>query len=158
MILLGAISWELRPLPTTLHPFAATDLSAGTTVEDAVLEWREIPAGVMPEIGEVTGHLVTEVAAGTPLVPALLSLEPEMPAGWWAFEVPVPSGTEPGNEVRLVVNVRLEPRVVPGLVVRLLGTSSLNGPTALVAVPESEVGAAAASLADGSLRTLVGGG
>ena len=82
---------------------------------------------------------------------------PQVPIGWWGIEVPVPAGVVPGTEVRLVVDVRSDPKVIPGRVIRLLGDDSLEGTTALVAIEEARVGAAAAAVADGSLRTLVGG-
>jgi len=158
LILVGAVAWEVRPVPTELRPYLAIAVEAGTEVTEDLVEWREVAAGVIPEPAELSGHFVASLPAGIPLFAGLAAPEPTIPDGWWALEVPIPTGTPPGSRVRLVVDVRLEPRVVPGLVIRLVGTDGIDGPTALVAVPESEAGPAAASLADGSLRTLVGGG
>jgi hypothetical protein len=58
--------------------------------------------------------------------------------------------------VRLVVDVRTAPRVVPGLVVETTSGGSFEGDSGLVAIPELEAGAAAAALADASLTVLVG--
>lgn len=157
LILVAALAWELRPTPTELRPFIANEVEAGDAVTGDVLDWREVPVGLLPDLVDPTGTFVAEFAAGTPLVEGMFNSEPELPTGWWAIEVPVPAGTSAGTEVRLVVDVRLDPRVVPGLVIRLTGEDTIDGLRALVAVPEADVGAAAAALADGSLRTLVGG-
>lgn len=156
LIFLAAVVWEIRPIPHDRRAFIAADVAAGEAVSEDVLEWREVPVGVLPELAEPTGVFVADFVTGTPLVAAMLAAEPAMPVGWWGIEVPVPGGTSVGTEVRLVVDVRLEPKVIPGLVIRIVGEDSLAGLTALVAIPEAEVGAAAAALADGSLRTLVG--
>jgi hypothetical protein len=116
-----------------------------------------VASGVLPSFDQPAGHFVADFAAGMPLVPGMLVEEPNVPEGWWAVEVPVPEGTNTGTEVRLVVDVRLDPKVIPGVVIRILGDDNIQGTSALVAVPESDVGATAAALADGSLRTLVGG-
>jgi hypothetical protein len=157
LIFVAAVAWEVRPVPHDRRAFIAVDVQAGESVAEGVLEWREVPVGVLPELAEPNGVFVADFVTGTPLVAAMLAAEPAMPAGWWGVEVPVPNGTSVGTEVRLVVDVRLEPKVIPGLVIRIVGEDSLAGLTALVAIPEGEVGAAAAALADGSLRTLVGG-
>ena len=156
-IFLAAVVWEIRPVPHDSRAFIKTDVQAGDSLSPDVLEWREVPVGVLPELAEPSGIFVANFAAGTPLLQSMLAAEPAMPSGWWGIEVPVPGGTSVGTDVRLVVDVRLEPKVIPGLVIRIVGEDSLTGLTALVAVPEAEVGAAAAALADGSLRTLVGG-
>lgn len=149
--------WETRPVPHDSRAFIKTDVQAGDSLSPDVLEWREVPVGFLPELAEPNGIFVANFTAGTPLVQSMLAAEPAMPPGWWGIEVPVPGGTSVGTEVRLVVDVRLEPKVIPGVVIRIVGEDSLTGLSALVAVPEAEVGAAAAALADGSLRTLVGG-
>lgn len=157
LILLAAVLWEIRPVPRELRPFTALPVSAGEMISAETIDWREVPAGVLPELAEPKGTFVADFTAGIPLVAGMLEDEPAMPSGWWGIEVPVPAGTSSGTVVRLVVDVRLDPRVIQGLVIRILGEDSLEGLKALVAVPESEVGAAAAALADGSLRTMVGG-
>ncbi|MGI8518586.1 MAG: hypothetical protein ACR2ME_09650 [Acidimicrobiia bacterium] len=157
LILLAAMAWEIRPVSQERRPFLAAAVSAGDGVTTDQIDWRDVPVGVLPELAEPGGTFVADFSAGTPLVASMLAAEPAMPDGWWGIEVPVPAGTSAGTDVRLVVDVRQEPRVIAGLVIRIVGEDSFDGLTALVAVPESEVGAAAAALADGSLRTLVGG-
>jgi hypothetical protein len=86
----------------------------------------------------------------------MLDAAPLIPTGWWGVSVPVPEGSLPGLEVRLVVDVRGSPRVVPGLLIRTFEEATIEGSTALVAIPESEAGAVAAALADSALSVLIG--
>jgi hypothetical protein len=156
ILLVGASLYlELRPTPSIEHPFAGADLTAGSDNSDAVLDWRSIPIGVLPET-ILDGFLLVDVEAGQPLVPAMLDDAPLIPTGWWAVSVPVPEGSLPGVEVRLVVDVRGAPRVVPGLLIRTFEEATIEGSTALVAIPEGEAGAVAAALADSALSVLVG--
>ena len=156
LILLMAVGWELRATPTELRAYLARDVAAGEEVSDEVLEWRRVPIGILPEHPSPTGLFLVDVTRGMPLVPSVLGEASPLPEGWWSLEVPIPDGTAAGVDVRLVVDVRSAPKIIPGIVVRLLEANAIDGARALVAIPEAEVGAAAAALADGSLRTLVG--
>jgi hypothetical protein len=156
LILLLGVLWEFRSTPTELRPYLARDVAAGEEVSAADLEWRRVPIGVLPEFAAPRGLFLVDLKRGAPLTASALGEANPVPAGWWSLEVPVPAGTTAGVEVRLVVDVRVAPRVIPGIVVRLLPSDSIDGLTALVAIPETEGGAAAAALADGSLRTLIG--
>ena len=117
--------------------------------------FRSIPIGVLPET-VVEGILVVDVESGHPLLPDMLNAAPLIPAGWWGLTVPVPEESLPGSEVRLVVDVRGAPRVVPGLLIRTFDETTIEGTTGLVAIPEGEAGAVAAALADSALSVLVG--
>ena len=150
-----AVAWEFRAAPTDLRPYLARDVAAGEEVGQEDIEWRPVPAGFLPDVSP-SGIFLVDLERGTPLIRSVVGEANPLPEGWWSLEVPVPEGTSAGIDVRLVVDVRAAPRVIPGFVVRLLGANSLEGNTALVAIPEAEVGAAAAALADGSLRTLIG--
>jgi hypothetical protein len=155
-LLIGAsLYFELRPVPSIEYPFAAADLTAGSDIAGAEVVWRSIPIGVLPET-VLEGFLLVDVGSGQPLVPAMLDASPQIPTGWWGLTVPVPVGSVPGSEVRLVVDVRGLPRVVPGLLIRIFEEATIEGTTALVAIPEGEAGAVAAALADSALSVLVG--
>lgn len=147
--------FEIRPQPGVLHPFAARDLSAGSELDEHSISWRRVPQGLLPSV-EIHGVLRIDVAAGEALTPSMIGGQPVAPDGWWALEMPVPAGTPNGAEVRLVVDVRTSPRVIPGLVIRMIDSDGFDGAMGLVAVPESEVGAAAAAAADSTLEVLVG--
>lgn len=150
-----SLYFELRPTPTVDHPFAGADLVAGADIAQAEISWLPVPVGVMPQT-VLEGFLLVDVASGQPLMPSMLDAAPSIPTGWWAISVPVPEGSIPSTEVRLVVDVRGTPRVVPGLLIRSFEESTIEGTTALVAIPEGEAGAVAAALADGALSVLVG--
>lgn len=156
ILLVGSsLYFELRPTPSVQHPFARADLEAGTEITEAGVVFRSIPIGVLPET-VVEGILVVDVESGHPLLPDMLNAAPLIPAGWWGLTVPVPEESLPGSEVRLVVDVRGAPRVVPGLLIRTFDETTIEGTTGLVAIPEGEAGAVAAALADSALSVLVG--
>ena len=128
---------------------------AGADLTQAPISWLPVPIGVLPET--VFGRfLLVDVRFGTAASAGDVRLRPFHPEGWWAISVPVPEGSIPGTEVRLVVDVRGTPRVVPGLLIRSFDETTIEGTTALVAIPEGEAGAVAAALADGALSVLVG--
>jgi hypothetical protein len=156
ILVVGAsLYFELRPTPSVDHPFAGADLAAGSDIKLATIDWRPVPIGVIPET-VLDGFLLVDVEAGQPLVPSMLDAAPPIPAGWWGVSVPVPEGSRPGSEVRLVVDIRGTPRVVPGLLIRIFAEATIEGSTALVAIPETEAGSVAAALADSALSVLVG--
>jgi SAF domain-containing protein len=155
LIIATSLYLELRPTPTVEHPFAATDIAAGTDVTTAHIEWRSVPIGVLSST-TLEGYLLVDLNAGEPFLPSLLGSAPTIPNGWWGLSVPVPTGSVAGSEVRLVVDVRGSPRVVPGVLIRTFEETTIEGTTALVAIPEDEAGAVAAALADGALSVLVG--
>ncbi|MDP3984376.1 MAG: hypothetical protein Q8Q52_05125 [Acidimicrobiia bacterium] len=155
LVTLLALWFELAPDSVVRHPYARVDLPAGRVLDASDFEMRAIPAGVLPAVG-LQGILTAPIEAGDPLTPALVGGAPLIPPGWWALEVPVPGGTTAGIEVRLVVDASGMPRVVPGIVVRLLGEDTFEGHSALVAVPEAEAAAAAAAVSQGTLTVLVG--
>jgi hypothetical protein len=64
ILLVGAsLYFELRPTPTVDHPFAGVDLTAGSDITAAVIDWRSIPIGVLPETA-LEGFLLVNVASG----------------------------------------------------------------------------------------------
>jgi hypothetical protein len=156
ILLVGSsLYFELRPTATVRHPVAASDLVAGIELTEGDVSWTEIPAGVLPQT-TIAGILLVDVDAGEAIVPSMLGSAPSIPSGWWGLSVPVPEASIPGSEVRLVVDVRGVPRIVPGLLIRTFDEATIEGTTALVAIPEAEAGAVATALADGALSVLVG--
>jgi hypothetical protein len=156
LVVVIAIWFEIAPDPSVLHPFAHSDMAAGTEVTPSDFDQRPIPPGVLPEV-HPDGVLTINIASGDPLVPAMVSQAPVVPAGWWALDVPVPAGVGAGTEVRLLVQEEAT-RVVVGLIVRIQESDSFEGNVALVAVPEADAAAAAAAVAQGRAAVLVGSG
>jgi hypothetical protein len=154
-LVLAALWFELAPEPTVLHPFARVAMSPGEAVTPAKVEMRAIPPGLLTPV-EVGGSLIGPLAAGEPLTPSVLGSPPAIPEGWWALEVTLPAGVPAGSEVRLVLDSDGVTRVVNGVVVRSGSPEDFNQPTALIAIPEPEVGPAAAAVMRGSLAVLVG--
>ena len=157
MIVVVAVWFEVAPDATVLHPFAKSDLAAGTAVTPTHFEQRPVPPGVLPEVSP-EGVLTVAVASGEPLVPAMVRRIPVVPEGWWALDVPVPAGVGAGTEVRLLVDQAESARVVVGLIVRIQESDSFEGNLALVAVPEADAAAAASAVAQGTAAVLVGSG
>ena len=93
---------DLRPAPVVEYPFAADVIGIGETV--GALTWRDVPAGVLPEwTAPVGGVAVTEIPAGAPLIPSLVSTI-TVPEGWWAVSLPLPQPVAPGTPVRVAVD------------------------------------------------------
>ena len=154
-VLIVAVWLELAPTPTVFHPFARTALAAGHALDGDDFEMRPIPSGIFPP-AEVKGVLTAPLRAGDPLTASMVGDIPQIPAGWWGLDVPVPAGVTNGSEVRLMINDGDLPRMVPGMVVRHQQSDDFDGPMALVAIPEGEAAVTAAAVNQGNVEVLVG--
>jgi len=155
LLLLGALAWDLRGPALEVRPFAARALAAGEAVDASAVEWREVPAGLLPST-DLTGAVVAvDLAVGDPLLPALLGTRVAVPNGWW--EVPVAVGTHAaaGDSVMLVITD--PPSTVEGLVVspQQGDAYSLDYRPAVVAVPAEAAALVASAAAQGSLVAAV---
>jgi len=157
LVLLGAAWIELRGSPEVLHPFAAEELSAGLALDEASLEWRKVPSGLLAPVA-LDGVLQRPVEAGSPVLPADLALgRPPIPSGWWAVEVPLPARAAAGQGVQLVLLGR-QGSTVAGIVVEprpptdAFDFGDLPG---LVAVPAEDAPLVAAAALDGALAVLI---
>lgn len=144
---------EFRPTRAVLHPFVARTVPAGAAPE---VEWREIPAGLlpMPDLSAgVASHALNE---GEPLTPSDLVPRSAAPDGWWALAVEMPAMVAPGTDVQLVVTTG-RGATVPGVVLSADPSESSFGgtPTALVAVPGERAQEVVAAAADRSLAVLI---
>jgi hypothetical protein len=154
-LVVAALWFELTPEPTVLHPFARASMNPGEALTLAKVEMRPVPPGLLTPV-EVGGILTGPIAAGEPLTPSVLGSAPSIPEGWWALELPVPSGVPAGSAVKLAVESDGRLRVVSGIVVRTGSPEDFDQPTALIAIPEQEVGPAAAAAMRGSVAVVVG--
>lgn len=157
LVVVAAGAWELRPRPQVSHPFAATDLPAGTVLSADSFERRLVPAGLLPVV-EPTGTLLHALEDGEPLLPSHLA-GVAIPEGWWAVEVPVPAGATPGMLVKVVVvsSDGRPPLTSDGVVSSVGSTDSLNENLALVAVPADNAEAIASAALVGELAVLFTG-
>lgn len=164
-LLVVVATWlDVRPEPMVSHPFAAVDLAAGATLDNAMVEWRSIPAGFLPVLEKPKGIILRSVPAGEPLVPSVLSTQRvAVPAGWWSMEVHLPAGAFPGQRVQIIVlgpTPDDPPLSVLGLVI--VPPPSDQDPLAiepqpgLVAVPGELAAITAAAIADGSVSAILG--
>ncbi len=162
LVLMAAIWLDIRPADTVLYPVARTDLPAGTELDDRSIEWRPLPAGVLPP-PVVDGRLIRPVAAGEPLRASDLASDvAAAPTDWWSLELALPTGVVAGQPLRLVV-LPVQgvdpPDPIPAIVVAPgrpgsgLGGGATRG---LVAVPPEQAGVAAAAAAENRVTILIG--
>lgn len=155
-LIVGALWLDLRPSPDVDHPFLAADVPAGAPIEARDIDWRSVPANILPVV-EPDGIAAADIPAGTPLVPALLTTAPAIPTGWFALEIPVPDLATPGTSVRIVVDAQ---SWIDGVVIALADGSGdflSQGRNALVAIPGDAVAAVADAAGRGQVTVLLGG-
>jgi hypothetical protein len=163
LLIITAAWMDLRPQPTSLQPFAAADLDPGVILEDAMIEWRSAPIGLLPPLQDPQGVILRRVAAGEPLVPSVLSTQRiPTPEGWWTMEVQLPAGAVPGQELQLILlpaGPDDNPRPVPGLVIAPAPEGdplAIEEPPGLVAVPAESATIAATAVAEGRVAVILG--
>jgi hypothetical protein len=147
---------DVRGDPTDLRPFAATDIAAGSPIQPEMVEYRAVPTGLLPEVNLV-GFTLNSVRAGDPITQALLTNRGSVPDGWWAIEMPVPSGVSPGTELRVAIETDAG-TVVPAVVIGVAAPEAPDGwseKTALVAVPSDRAAEVATALARAGVSVLV---
>ncbi len=159
-LLIVIAAWiDLRPTDTVLYPFAAADLKAGSAIDAAVIEWRDVPRGLLPPAPPTDGTVRVAIVRGEPITPSIVSGDrPSVPGGWWALSTIVPDTVVPGQEVQLVVT-GATPRAYPGIVIEPPPPAdplAYRDPIGLVAVPADSAVAVAAATADGAISVLVG--
>ncbi len=156
LVVIGAFWLELRPTATVLHPFAAEELPAGTPLNEAPVDWREIPSGLLPPV-DTSGVLHRPVASGSPILPADVGggAVSAVPEGWWGIELPLPTLATPGRSVQIVV-LSERTRSVAGVVLEQQeGLDPFGLPTGLVAIPAEDAVGVAAAAAEGRVAVLV---
>ena len=155
LLLIGALAWDLRGPAIELRPFIARSLEAGEAVDASAVEWREVPAGLLPSPDLAGATAAVDLAPGDPLVDAVLSRAVAVPAGWWKVPVAIGPYAAPGDSVMLVITD--PPATVEGLVVspQQGDAYSLDYRPAVVAVPADSAARVAAAAAAGALVAAV---
>ncbi|MDP8958908.1 MAG: hypothetical protein M3N51_06860 [Actinomycetota bacterium] len=164
LIVVAAVAVELRRPATTLHPFLKVAVTGGESLGEEAIEWREVPAGLLP-LPELSGAVAARAApAGEPLLPSSVAVEGQaaVPENWWALPLALPPRAFPGDPVQLVVvpiDPLEEPLSVPGLVVERAVDSddpfAPSEPAGLVAVPGEASASVAAAAAEGRVMVTV---
>ena len=158
LILAGAAWLEFRQPALVLHPSATEPVPVGVSIEEASIEWREIPTGLLPP---VSGQGVTRrrVPSGHPLLPADIDSATQLvPDGWWALEVQLTDRAQVGQQVQLVVMTPAGTSAVPGVVLEASDRGSgldFGESLGLVAVPPEEAVSVAVASVEGRLAVLV---
>jgi hypothetical protein len=145
---------DLRGTPTQRHPYVTAAVAAGETIDDSVLQWRDLPAGVLPEIDLTNPVAARDLGAGEALLPGDLAAPPAVPSGWWAIPLPMPGDPAPGTAVRIVLTDTST--TIDGVVVAGPVHNGFN-PRAegLAAIPGEHAAAVAAAAIDQHLVVLI---
>lgn len=153
--LIAAVSlWiEFRPDTMGPHPFAMSEISAGTAVEESNTEMRMVPVGTFAavELGEVAR---LTIKAGDPVLASQLGEEGEAaPQGWWSLEMPLPVGSRPGDAARIVL---LDSDVVAeAVVIEDPDQDPLGSGTGLVAVEAERAADVARAAGEGRAVVMI---
>jgi len=154
IIVVAAFAWDLRSGRTEPFPFAATDVAAGTSLTEDLVEWRPVPTGLLVAPDLAATRAKVAIPRGTPLTDALVTTAPAIPPGWWSVPVALSSDLTEGTSVRLVLTD--DGRTVPGMIAAAAVPDELGGPAVgLVAVPEEAAADVAAASARGTVVVLV---
>jgi hypothetical protein len=148
-------SWfELRPVPTTGHPFAVDTIPRGTTVDSTNTEMRAATKGLFDPIPDDVVAL-RDIAAGEPILRSAVG-ESAVPDDWWAVSLELPPAAASGDRVRLVI---LDTgQVVEGRVVTGPGLDPLQTGLGAVAMPGEEAPVVAAAAMEGRVAVMVSTG
>ncbi len=162
VLVIGALWVELRHTEFVAHPFADAPIAAGSPLDPSLFVTRPVPPGLLETV-TVAGTARHAIAAGEPLTEG--AIDPDgvsIPPGWWTVEVSLPTETEPGDEVRLVlgpVDVDGEPTLIDGIAVRTPAPTSdpfgFEARLGLVAIPDGQAAEVASAVGDRRITVLV---
>ncbi len=163
LLVMMAVWLDLRPEPTERRPFAAVDLAEGTVIEKEMIDWKAVPADLLPDPGDPVGTVSRSVAAGEPLVSSAVARDRvAAPPGWWTLEITLPHGTYPGQSVHLVVLsdvINEPPEAISGMVIAPAPPRdplAMEDVPGLVAVPAESAVRAAAAAAESAVTVILG--
>ena len=149
-----AVLVDLKGSETELAPFAGDDVPAGALLTDSVVDWREVPRGLLPPAsleGKVTAHAI---GRGEPITQTALTDHQPPPDGWWSVELPLPDNASPGRAARVVVSD--PPMATDGLVVSIARSGAFDrGTSGLVSIPADAADAVARAAARGNVVVLL---
>lgn len=150
-VIAAAAYMDITGPPNESYPFVAEDVRSGEAV---VVDWREVPRGVLPRHGETSGVAGQSLTAGTPLVRGLLRPPTATPPDWWAVEVELPASAVAGGDV--MITTRSPQLQVVGTVVTPATSSGFGSVSpGLVAFPPDQAATVATALAEHRATILV---
>jgi len=150
VIVVAALYLDLSGPPTEPYPFTAQPVAAGDPIS---IEWRRVPAGLLPPPEALPETADRALAAGTPLVPGVVIGRSRVPDGWWALDADLPDSAAPGRPV--LVAIHDGGPAVTGVVLEAAGAGSFGSVTpGVIAVPPDHAAAVAAALAQSRASVL----
>lgn len=153
VIVAAALVYEFAPRPEERRPFAARTVAAGTLLTDADIEWRDVPAGLLPA-ADLSLATAVALRPGDPIVASVLTAGPSIPEGWWSVPLPLPPEVAPGTAARLITGTAEE--WTDGVVISPpVADPYAPTPTGQVAVPEAAAARIAAAAASGDVVVLL---
>ena len=147
---------DLTGPPAELRPFAIDDIEVGAKIDQSSVEYREVPAGILPEVATLN-YAAISIAAGEPVTATATTDRVPLPDGWWAIEIPTPSGVLPGTELRLIVDDEFG-TVAPALVLSVGSQSESDAwseDLSMVAIPADQAASVASAKSLGTLTVLI---
>jgi len=153
LVVLGAVWVELRPDPSVEHPFATEEIVAGTEIGDWNTKPQRVPAGMLEPV-TVGGVALTDIAPGDPILASSIGdHDEEIPDGWWAIEIPLPTSARPGDRAEMVL---LDTgSAVPAVVVVGVTDDPLGSGLGSVAVSGEQAAEVAAAAANGRVAVMI---
>ncbi len=152
LLVVAGFALETRGAATERYPFAAVTVAPGTSVESLV-EWRDVPAGLLPRWdGPIVGVAAVGIAAGDPVLPSATASF-SVPADWWSVAVPLPQPAAPGTPIRLMLDE------MGGFVEGVLLDGGIDDgfqTIGMVAFPPSDAPQVATAVTDSALVVMVG--
>lgn len=140
-------------MQTVPHPFAVDTVGVGDVVDETQVIWRDVPAGLFDSVRlPITASRL--IVAGEPVLVGGATESPDtgIPDGWWAIEVEIPAGADPGMRVRIIT----PSGGVEGLIVEVRD-GDFGERSGLVAVPGGAADTVATAVLDATVAVLVGG-
>lgn len=154
-VLVVALALELSGRQSIQHPFAVHDIAAGATITHGDVEWRPVPAHLLPMPDLTNPVAAHDVAKGEPLRPSDVAPGSLVPPGWWSLPLVLPPSAVPGVAVRIVV-LGDPTATVEGIVVAASESDAFSMADAgLVAVPESHANLIAGAAAEDRIMILL---
>jgi hypothetical protein len=153
LIASGALWVEFRPEPTTTHPFATVDITAGMVVDESNTEVRLVPLGTFAPV-ELEQVAIDSILSGDPVLASSIGESGQaIPSGWWSLEMPLPRGASRGDSARIVL---LDTEVVAsGVVVEDPDEDPLGSGLGLVAVESGLAAEVARAAGEGRAVVMI---
>ena len=153
LVVVGSLWLELRPSGTEPIPFAVAPITPGQLIDGSVVNYVEVPIGILEPADTGTVAMRT-IEPGDPVLASSVGDENDpTPDDWWVVTVTLPTGSDPGDPVRLVLLD--QGTEVEGVVTSTGDDDPFGSPEGAVAVPPEQSADVAAAAAAGRLVVLV---